>query len=99
MNGFEKFWTAYPKKLAKVDALKAWTALKPDAPLLARILQALESQRESPDWQKAQGRYIPYPATWIRAHRWEDELDSGAPEESDSVRRFRESLRKPQEAN
>jgi hypothetical protein len=74
-SGFTEFWTAYPKKRAKGDALKAWTALKPDAPLLARILHAVESQRETPDWLKAQGRYIPYPATWLRAQRWEDVLD------------------------
>ena len=73
---FDSFWTAYPKKRAKGDALKAWKALKPDATLTARILAAVRSQSASADWRKAQGRYIPYPATWLRAQRWEDILDA-----------------------
>jgi hypothetical protein len=72
---FEEFWTLYPKKRQKGDALKAWKALKPDANLVARILEAVRSQRETTDWLKAQGRYVPYPATRLRAAQWEDELD------------------------
>ena len=74
--GFERFWSEYPRKRAKGHALKAWTALKPDTTLTARILDAVRSQRDSADWRKAQGRYIPYPATWLRAQRWEDVLDT-----------------------
>jgi len=77
-TGFDRFWTAYPKKKAKGDAQRAWKALNPGALLLDRILKAVESQRESPDWQKSQGRYIPYPATWLRAQQWEDVLDASA---------------------
>ena len=38
------------------------------------MLAALEQQRQSHDWQKEGGRYIPYPATWLNQGRWEDEV-------------------------
>ena len=44
-SGFEKFWSAYPKKTAKVQALKAWKKLKPDEKLIDKILWSLERQK------------------------------------------------------
>ncbi len=70
---FERFWTAYPKKRNKGDALKAWRALKPDAQLADAIVQAIERAKESVQWRKEAGQFIPYPATWLRARGWEDE--------------------------
>jgi len=31
--------------------------------------------KKSPEWTKDNGKYIPYPATWLNAKGWEDELD------------------------
>lgn len=73
-GGFEAFWTAYPKKKSKGQALSAWKKLKPDSSLQALILKAIEAQKRSPDWQKDKGQYIPYPATWLNAMAWEDEV-------------------------
>jgi hypothetical protein len=73
-GGFEAFWTAYPKKKSKGQALSAWKKLKPDSSLQALILKAVEAQKRSPDWQKDKGQYIPYPATWLNAMAWEDEM-------------------------
>ena len=73
-GGFEAFWTAYPKKKSKGQALSAWKKLKPDSSLQAVILKAIEAQKRSPDWQKDKGQYIPYPATWLNAMAWEDEV-------------------------
>jgi uncharacterized protein YdaU (DUF1376 family) len=70
---FDTFWKAYPKRLAKGDALKAFKALRPTRELLDKMLTAIERQRTHPDWQKQGGQFIPYPATWLRARRWEDE--------------------------
>lgn len=72
--GFEAFWTAYPKKKSKGQALSAWKKLKPDSSLQVVILKAIEAQKRSPDWQKDKGQYIPYPATWLNAMAWEDEV-------------------------
>ena len=71
---FNKFWTAYPKHIAKQSAVKAFEKLKPDEKLLEAMLKAIEMQKESKQWEKDGGAFIPYPATWLNQRRWEDEL-------------------------
>lgn len=36
---------------------------------------ALERDKRSRDWQRDDGAYIPYPASWLNGRRWEDEPD------------------------
>ena len=76
---FERFWLVYPKKKNKGDAEKAFRAAKLTEELLIRILSALSVQKQSHDWKKEDGKYIPYPASWLRGRRWEDEDNSAAP--------------------
>lgn len=73
-DGFDRFWSAYPKKAAKPNAKKAFQKIKPDKVLLERMLSALEVQKASRDWQKDNGQYIPHPATWLNGMRWEDDI-------------------------
>lgn len=75
-GGFAEFWSAYPNKKAKGEAEKAWKAMAPD---LAVVLPALGAQRRSEQWMKDGGRFIPYPATWLRGRRWEDLLAPAVP--------------------
>lgn len=70
---FEVFWAAYPKRKDKDAARRAWDLRRPNDDLLAVILRALERQKQSPDWRKESGRYIPYPGTWLNKARWTDE--------------------------
>ncbi|MBX5476780.1 MAG: hypothetical protein IRZ18_06625 [Clostridia bacterium] len=72
----ERFWPAYPRKVAKKAALKAWLKIRPSPELVDRMLEALARQRASPQWTKDDGAYIPYPATWLNQARWEDEIDA-----------------------
>lgn len=65
---FEAFWAAYPRKLAKDDARKAFVKAVKKAPV-AEIIGGLE--RVKPGWDDAQ--FIPYPATWLNGGRWKDE--------------------------
>lgn len=67
---FEIFWQAFPKKKKKEDARKAWNTIRPNIEV---VLKALEWQKQSPEWFKQGGQFIPYPASWIRSHSWEDE--------------------------
>ena len=71
--GFDEFWQAYPKKTGKGEARKAWAKIRPDAELLQQILAAVEWQSKCDQWQRDNGQYIPYPATWLNQQRWEDE--------------------------
>lgn len=72
-SSFERFWNQYPKKRSKGDALKAWSTLKPSAGQIELILAALERLKLCHDWRKDGGKWVPYPATWLRAMGWEDD--------------------------
>ena len=69
---FESFWDAYPKKRNKPDAIKVWRKMKPP---LDEVLSSIEKYKQSSEWTKDNGQYIPYPATWLRGRRWEDEVE------------------------
>lgn len=75
--GFDAFWCAYPRKVSKPQAQKAWSSLRPDDGLQATILRAVAASRDSPQWQRDGGQFIPHPATWLNQRRWEDEVPSG----------------------
>lgn len=69
---FDAFWESYPKKTGKKAALKAWRNAK-DKPILDAIINAVNIQKQSEQWTKDAGQYIPNPATWINQGRWDDE--------------------------
>lgn len=73
LAGFKVFWLSYPRKKSKAKAEKAWTKIRPDEQLQDRILRALERAKKSVDWTKDNGKYTPYPASWLNARGWEDE--------------------------
>jgi hypothetical protein len=69
---FDEFWSAYPRKDSKADALKAFGKLKVSADFLPTILAGLERAKSSDQWTRDGGQYIPYAATWLNGKRWED---------------------------
>ena len=69
-DDFDRFWDAYPKKVGKVDAKKAWVKNKPP---IDDVLVALLWQLKSDQWLKDGGQYIPNPSTYINQGRWHDE--------------------------
>ena len=71
-DGFEKFWTAYPKKVDKPASARAWRkVMKPEEAdaILARI-----ELNKIGEWAGKEKRYIPNPATWLNGRRWTDEI-------------------------
>lgn len=65
---FEQFWFAYPRKVGKKQAMKAYaTAVKETK--AETILAAIEKQK--PTWKDPQ--FIPHPATWLNRGSWDDE--------------------------
>jgi hypothetical protein len=92
---WDAFWAAYPKKVAKVEAKRAWDRLKVNADLSAKIMQSLDGHKKSHNWTKEEGQFIPHPATWLNARRWEDELKVETPKGQsceDAMARAREFL-------
>jgi uncharacterized protein YdaU (DUF1376 family) len=67
---FDFFWAAYPKKVGKGQAEVAWA--NADLPDLDIILKAVHKAKQSHDWIKDRGAYIPHPTTWLNQRRWED---------------------------
>lgn len=82
---FTQFWQAYPHKVGKQDAIKAFAKVDVD---IGVLLTALEKQKNSEQWQKDGGKFIPHPATWLNGKRWEDELEP-------STTTFQPQSRKP----
>lgn len=72
-DGFDEFWTQYPRKEGKAKAETAWKRLKPDEVTRAEIMAALARSKTTPQWSEDGGRFIPHAATWLNGRRWEDE--------------------------
>lgn len=71
--GFMEFWKLYPRRVGRANAFKAWRKIKPDVELVNKILDALDVQRDSEQWAKEGGQFIPHPATWLNREGWLDE--------------------------
>ena len=68
-DGFDLFWSHYPRKVGKGAARKAWkTALKKADVVLIQESALLYRLTCSKDPQ-----YIAHPASWLNAERWADE--------------------------
>ena len=72
-ESFLSFWSIYPRKTGKLEALRIWLRVQPDQHLQERILEAVRQQKTSEDWTKDGGRFIPHPKTWLNQGRWDDE--------------------------
>ena len=70
---FLQFWSEYPRKTGKQEALRIWRKLKPNTELHDRIISALRQQKTWPEWTKDSGQFIPHPKTWLNRGSWEDE--------------------------
>ena len=80
-DGFEEFWDAYPRKDAKPLAIKAFAKVTVPVGVL---LAAIARQRSSEGWTKDGGKYIPMPASWLNAERWNDGVVSVVQQDDES---------------
>jgi hypothetical protein len=72
-EAFEKFWQAYPRKVAKPQAFKTWQKnIEGDAFLPTMIVQDIE-KRKRLRWYSQDKTKIPHASTWLNQRRWEDE--------------------------
>lgn len=89
---FEEWYAMWPRKKSKGDALKAFNAALKRVEFdelmskTQRIVKAWESQGK--DLQ-----YIPYPASWLRADGWEDDITEPTRRNSNSFLEFSQALR------
>jgi hypothetical protein len=74
---FEEFWALYPRKIAKGAAIKAWQKLtKSDQ---SEVIESLPNHIKYWQVKGTEKEFIPYPASWLNAMRWLDELDFEQP--------------------
>lgn len=73
-KGFEEFWVAYPKKKNKQQAIKAFKAQRINGELQT-ILDDIQELKNTNDWMREGGQFIPYPSSYLNGRRWEDERD------------------------
>jgi hypothetical protein len=70
---FDRFYSAYPRKVGKDAARKAFAKRKPTEALLAVMLAAIAKQSLAEKCARGEAQYVPHPATWLNEGRWEDE--------------------------
>lgn len=78
LSQFEKFWSCYPEKKSRNNALQAFQAINPEPSLFNQIMQALEAQIQHRETKQARGLWVPpwkFPANWLTQYCWEDEIN------------------------
>jgi hypothetical protein len=75
-QNFDKFWSLYPKKLCKKNTLQQWIKLNPNEDLAMKIFLSVVTYKQTEQWQKDGGKYIPYPERFLKHKRWEDEIET-----------------------
>lgn len=71
-EGFERFWSGYPRKVGKDAAWRSWLKRRLEASTSA-IVDSVNIHRTWPEWQRENGKYIPHPSTFLNEGRWKDE--------------------------
>ena len=64
-----------PEKGKQETSSKVMEKIKPSLELFEKILKALEMVKQTEQWKKDNGKYVPYPATWLNQERWTDEIN------------------------
>lgn len=67
---FLQFWSIYPKKVDKKGSFRAFKNIPKLKEQFPGIIKALEIQKESDQWTKNHGQFIPNPTTYIHQERW-----------------------------
>lgn len=71
LEAFNKFWAAYPKKRNQHEAQREFIRIQ-GKDKIDDILKALEWQRQSEDWLKNGGQYVPSPERYLSRGAWTD---------------------------
>lgn len=93
---FAAWWEAYPRKVAKEAARKAYAAAvgrimgddhQDRGAAVAKLLEAVGAFADSKQG-RGELKFIPYPATWLNAGRYDDQADTRNEEQAERVFRW-----------
>lgn len=73
-ESFDRFWSEYPRKVSKKKAQDSWRRINPSPELAEKIIEAVKKVKQTAQWKKDGGQFIPHPATYLNQERWNDEL-------------------------
>jgi hypothetical protein len=82
---FERFWSAYPRKVAKGAARKKWESLikglDPEAikEFTDEVIGSLDAQKKNRRELEGTSQFVPiwkHPTTWLNGECWNDEIKS-----------------------
>lgn len=69
---FGDFWSAYPRKVGKPEAEKAWKVKVGSLSAAGEVMAGLE--RWAGYWRaRGEAQFVPHPSTWLRREGWNDE--------------------------
>lgn len=75
---FDRFWNSYPTSKRKVNRKKCLSIfgnIKNLEQEFPRILEGLQAWKNSKEWRKENGEYIPMPQVWLNQERWKSILE------------------------
>jgi hypothetical protein len=72
-SNFTDFWSQYPRRVGKKDALRAWNKALKDGASAEEIVRGAERYRADVTRDPA---FTSHPATWLNGGRWMDEVSS-----------------------
>ena len=68
---FNRFWSLYPRKVAKVAAQRSWKRLTNKN--VDSIFKVFHEHLIR--WSFKEIQFVPHASTWLNQRRWEDELE------------------------
>ena len=77
-TSFGVFWDLYPRKVGKAKATVLWKKLSSRPELQKNALHGLKLWKQSEQWNRDDGKYIPYCSTFLAREQWADEPWTGA---------------------
>jgi len=91
VEGFERIWSIYPRKVGKAQAERTFKKLKPNYKILQAIEGNVWERLKAGDWTLDKKAFIPHLSTYLNGRRWEDEIipqpEFNAPTDYDKLRR------------
>lgn len=94
---FDDFWTAYPRKVAKGNARKAWVkAIKSADP--AEILAGVERYSRHCERTRKAAQFTRHAASWLNGECWDDAMEDAPPPDLRLVSNGHQTYRDPDPA-
>lgn len=80
-EGFTSVWIAYPsnRRTQRREAARLVAKALEDGATIESILSALEAEKQSDDWLKENGRFVPGIVKWLEKENWRSFVQQAEP--------------------